>query len=430
MASSRTPAEANSIESAGLYSNWQFWFAYIANFALMTGSAMMYRFAELVAYLGGDERTAGAIVGAGLLCVLFVRLFLGRGIDHYGTRTAWILSALLFITGSLSFLACHQISYGIYVARILFAIGVAGMLTCSIVHVQNIVPVRRRTEAIGTIGTSGFLGMIAGANLADLIFDRYPNGDARFIALCGTVALLGVLYLAIVAFLLGQDHHAAPEESPAISELVVRYWPGLVILVAITFGMGLSVTTVFLTRFVTAMKLPGIHTFFTTYSLVALIFRMPATRWCRSIGRHKTILLGLLGNTVGQAAFPFVTRDWHFLVPATACGFGHALLYPAIVSLGSGAFPRRYRGTGTTIVLGFMEAGTAISPPALGWIIDRSGFNAMFYTAAAIGAAVTIYYAVTAARQPDDDSDEEPEAVIDSEFEPSLTPAADLAPSE
>jgi MFS family permease len=244
------------------------------------------------------------------------------------------------------------------------------------------------------------------------------------------VALLGAFYLAIVAFLLRDDRHERPEESPPILKLVVNYWPGLVILVAMMLGLGLSVTQVFLTRFVTELKLPGIRTFFTTYSVVALLFRMPATRWCRSIGRHKTILLGLLGNTAGYSALPFVTRDWDFLIPATACGFGHALLYPAIVSLGAGAFPRRYRGMGTTVVLGFIEVGTAISPPALGWIIDRYGFHAMFYTAAAIGAAVTIYYALTAARQPDHDSDLEPEVVVEVQLEPSLTPAVDPAPSD
>ena len=44
-----------------------FWIAYVANFALVMGNALMYRFAELVAFLGGSERAAGAIVGTGLM---------------------------------------------------------------------------------------------------------------------------------------------------------------------------------------------------------------------------------------------------------------------------------------------------------------------------------------------------------------------------
>src|ERR1700679_4279071 len=86
--------------------NSQFWLAYVANFALVAANSLMYRFAELVAFLGGTEQAAGAIVGTGFAAVLLVRLVLGQGIDRYGVRTAWIISTLLFIAGSASLLLC------------------------------------------------------------------------------------------------------------------------------------------------------------------------------------------------------------------------------------------------------------------------------------------------------------------------------------
>lgn len=395
--------------------NRQFWLAYVANFALVTANSLMFRFAELVAYLGGSERAAGAIVGTGLFGVLIVRLVLGQGIDRYGTRAAWVVSTLLFIVGCGSFLACHDVSWGLYVARTIYSIGVAGMFTCSVVHVQNMVPLHRRTEAIGALGTSGFLGMIGGASLGDGIFAIYPLGDARFTALFGTAAGLGVLYLAVIAWLTRSHLHIPPQNAPAALRLLVHYWPGSVVLVAVTLGMGLGVTTVFLTRFATQLKVPGIRTFFTAYAIVALIFRVPGTRWAKTIGRHRTILLGLMGNAIGHFLLRFVTREWDFVLPAMACGFGHALLYPAIVSLGAGGFPRQYRGLGTTLILGFIELGTAVSPPILGWIIDRYGFPAMFYSASVFGLVVALYYALTAGRRPDNDNDPEPEVFFDEE---------------
>ena len=372
MSATQDPVEATISAADGMYGS-QFWLAYLANFALVTGTSLMYRFAELVAFLGGNERAAGAIVGTGLVGVLLVRLVLGQGIDRYGTRAMWVLSALFFIVGSASFLLCRHVSFGLYAARTIYSIGVAGMLTCSVVHIQDLVPLHRRTEAIGVLGTSGFLAIIAGSNLSDGIFDLYPLGQLRFTVLFGATAGLGVFYLACVLFFMRNHVHVPPPKSPPALKLLMHYWPGTVVLVAITLGMGLLLTTVFLTRFATERHLPGIRTFFTVYALVALVFRVPGTRWARSIGRHKTILLGLTGNAVGHLALPLVTRDWHFCFPAAACGFGHALLYPAIVSLGSGAFPRRYRGLGTTLVLGLIELGTAVSPPILGTIIDHWG---------------------------------------------------------
>lgn len=405
---------------AGAVYNRRFWLSYAANFALVTANSLMFRFAELVAYLGGNERAVGAIVGTGLFGVLVVRLLFGQTIDRYGTRTIWTASSLLFISGCALLALCHHVSIALYVARTIYSVGVAGMFTCSVVHIQNMVPLHRRTEAIGALGTSGFLGTMAGANLGDWIFAIYPQGQARYIALFGAAAAFGVFYLAVVLFLTRRDLHVPSQGSPAAFKLLMHYWPGAVVLVAVTLGMGLSLTTVFLTRFATDLKIPGIRTFFTTYSLVALVFRVPSTRWAKTIGRHKTILLGLAGNIVGHVLLPFVNTEWHFVFPAMACGFGHALLYPAIVSLGSGAFPRQYRGLGTTLVLGFTELGTAISPPILGWIIDRFGFDPMFYTAAIFGLAVSLFYAWGPAREPDFDDDPEPEDVFTRSSDPEI----------
>jgi MFS family permease len=114
--------------------------------------------------------------------------------------------------------------------------------------------------------------------------------------------------------------------------------------------------------------------------------------------------------TLGHLLFLPVTTDWLFVLPAVVCGFGHSLLFPAVVSIGAGRFPIEYRGSGTTLVLGFTELGTALAAPFMGMLIDRGniggdtrGFTWMFVSASAIAGVVTIYYAITAARHPDRD---------------------------
>jgi MFS family permease len=291
--------------------------------------------------------------------------------------------------------------------------------------VQDLVPLHRRTEVIGVLGTGGFLAMILGTNLGDGIFAIYPLGYARFAALCTAVVVLGVFYFACVLVMRGHRHVPQPNSPPAL-KLLIHYWPGMVVAVAMTMGMGFSLTTVFLTRFATARHISGIRTFFTVYALVAIVFRLPGTRWARTIGRHKTILLGLTGSALGYLLLPLVSHDWQFLLPAAACGFGHALLYPAIVSLGAGAFPRAYRGLGTTLVLGLIDLGTAVSPPILGTIIDHWGFDVMFDLTAFSVFAVMLYYALTSARQPDSDSDPEPKVLL---AEPEMVAVSTSEPS-
>lgn len=403
---------APPLEQTGTIYNRIFWLAYGANVSLVMANALTFRFAEFVAFLGGSERIAGTIVGIGICGALSARLMLGQAIDRYGVRALWLAAAVLFTLGNAAFLLCSQLSWLIYTARISFAIGLSAMFTCSIVHIQNQVPAHRRTEVIASLGSSGFVGMIAGAQLGDWILNTLPTGETRFYALFGGAAALGVFYFCVVIYLTWGDGHERPHETPPVHRLMFRYWPGYVILVAIMMGIGFAVVTVFLTRFATHHGLRGIGTFFTGYAGSAFIFRLATRQWGETVGRHKMIVMGLCGHWLGHWMLPFVTREWHFILPSIACGWGHALLFPAVISRGSGAFPVRYRGSGTTLVLGFFDIGSALSAPILGGIIDYFdgvGFPQMFFASGSCALVIAIVYSLTAARRPDEDYNEDDE---------------------
>jgi MFS family permease len=415
MATVETPVSAPAEREASVY-NRVFWLAYVANLTLVTANALTFRFAELVAFLGGSEQIAGTIVGVGVAGALVARLFLGRGIDHYGTRKLWFGSCLLFIASCGLFLVCHTISPLIFIVRIGFAVSVAGMFTCSIVHIQNLVPAARRTEVIGNLGSSGFLGMILGSQIGDWIFAVFSEGRPQFLALFGGTVVLGIVYLILVIAATRGDGHVRPHCTLPAHKLLFRYWPGSVVLVALMMGVSITVTTVFLTRFATHLGFRNaVGTFFTGYAVCAFVFRIATQRWSQTMGRHRMILFGLLGHAACHASLPFVTAQWHFLFPAVAGGFGHALLFPAVVSKGAGQFPRRFRGSGTTLVLGFVDLGTALFAPVLGGIIDHfdhTGFREMFFTSAATSLLIAAVYAATTARKPDVDRHGDDDSVL------------------
>jgi MFS family permease len=387
-----------------------FWLAYTANLLLVCANSLTFRFAEFVADLGGTEELAGEIVRAGLISAIVYRLGLGRAIDRFGPRQIWVLSSLLFLCGVGAFLIPRQLGPLVWIARIAYQSGLAGMFTCSIVHIQNQVPMHRRTEVIGSLGSSGFVGTIIGTQLGDLIFRFVPPGPAQFAAMFGGCSLFGACHAGIVFWLTRKDEHVAPEITPGPFRLLLRYWPGPIVLVSVAMGTSFAVTTVFLTRYATQTGLHGIGMFFLPYAVTAFGCRWILRDWGTTFGRHKMVLWGLGGLAVGQLLFLLVKSDWLFLLPGTVCGFGHALLFPAVVSIGAGRFPVQYRGSGTTLVLGFTELGTAISAPLLGKMIDfgnvagsTAGFSWMFISAGAAAAVVGLFYAATAARHPDRD---------------------------
>ena len=385
-----------------------FWLAYAANVMLVMANALTFRFAEFVNWLGGTEEVTGRIVSVGIVGSLLVRFTLGRDIDGLGVRRIWISSSLLFILGCGLMTGLGRLGWELYVARVAFAIGMASAFAASISHIQQQVPPHRRTEVLGSLGSSGFLGMILGSQLGDQIFLRQPLSQSLFVTLFGLTSLLGCAYLATVVFLTRKENHTSPHETHAAHRLIFRYWPGPVVLVAVMMGIGFVVTTVFLTRHATELGLPGIRTFFTGYAVSAFVFRMISRTWSRSIGRHRMIIMGLAGHCIGHLLLCTVTREWHLILPSVCCGFGHALLFPCVVSLGAGAFPPEYRGSGTAITLGFMDLGVFLFAPLLGWVIDEYGFVPMFLTSASTAVVIGVYYWLATAGLTDVDSDHVP----------------------
>jgi len=401
----------NSFAATASVYNRRFWLAYLANVMLVTANALTFHFAELVAYLGGSEQLTGSVIRTGLVGALLIRLWMGNYIDRYGVGPLWMISSAGLALGLLSFTFIDAIGWELHAARVLFSISLAGMFTCSMVHIQNHVPPERRTEVIGNLGSSGFVGMIIGSNLGDFLMNIDAAPPAKFHYLFGTAALMAVGHFFISAALTWKQPHEKPKDGLSSIQLLVRYWPGPVVAVGIVMGTVFAVTTVFLSRYSTAIGLNGIGTFFTAYAISAFCFRIMTSGWSYRFGRHMMVLYGLAGHFFALCSLVFVTQEWHYILPAICGGFGHALLFPAVVSLGAGAFPKRYRGMGTTLALGFVEAGTMISAPILGMIIDHFataewsnyGFTPMYLGAAGVTVFVAIYYGFTAARVPDTD---------------------------
>jgi MFS family permease len=400
MNSDSEPSTLNAPLASPVYDR-TFWLAYLANTVLVLANALTYRFAELINFLGGNEKVAGDIVGAALVVSILLRLSVSHVIDDYGTRRLWGLCSLLFIAGCTLFLVSHDLSWRIYAARIAFVVGLTGMFACSVTHIQNHVPPYRRTEVIGNLGSSGFIGMILGSNLGDWILTAVPAGRMQFLVLFGGAAALGVAYLFIVLTLTEGQEHVRKAPSPPAYRLLLRHWPGMVVLVAMIMGLGVTVTTVFLTRFATQRHIDGIGVFFTGYAISAFVFRMLAQNWSQTIGRHWMLVRGLLGHAIGHLLLATATQSWQFVLPSIICGFGHALLFPAVVSLGAGAFPAEARGSGTAIILAFTDFGSLVFAPLLGRVIVAAGFEAMFCTSSACAFAVAATYLVIALRHPD-----------------------------
>jgi len=386
-----------------------FWRAYLANTAVMMAIALLYRYADFVTQLGGTEWHLGWIVGVGTVGSLLVRLFLGTAIDRYGPRRVWLGSLAVFAASCFAHLAVADYNGpAIYLLRIAFCSALAGIMGSAMTFVSGRAPVVRMAEMIGMLGTSGFLGIVLGTQLGDLLLGT-PTIDRWQVDLMFLVA--GMLGLCAVPFVWGATRNElrpARRRRPPLGWILRRYFPGMALLVGVAMGVGITLPQTFLRPYAAQLDIPRIGLFFGVYAPAAIVTRVVTRRLPERLGLPPMILLGLAALIAGFLLLVPVHSEWTFVVPAIVCGMGHAILVPSTLAAGCRAFPSRHRGLGMTLMMATFDVGNLVGAPAAGAIVHFSGqlglpgYPTMFVAVAAVLGLVGVVYRVTSrGREPE-----------------------------
>ncbi len=352
-----------------------FWLTYIANSTMMVAVSLLFRYADYVKLHGGGELELGQIVGVGMVGSLLVRLAQGVGIDRYGPRLIWLISTLLFVLSCLGHLLADDLhAPWVYSWRIVMQTAVAGFFGSSITFISGRAPVHRVAEVVGTLGTSGFVGMAIGTHLGDWLFTRsreWTTADAvrAMFLLAAAVSTLS-LFASWLATR-GQPVRRRRRRVP-VGRLLARYHPGVLLLVAVAMGFGLSLPATFVRPYAQELHISRIGLFFTVYPLTAFIMRLATARIPGRLGIRVMILAGMLLITLSMPLFLVVREPAHLVIPALFLGAAHASLFPSVVAGGSGSFPHRHRGLGTTLVLAMFDLGNLIGAPTVGFLLHMA----------------------------------------------------------
>lgn len=379
-----------------------FWLTYVANLSIMIGHSLLFRYADVVFFLGGSELLLGTIVGVGMIGSLAMRLAQGVGIDRYGPRKMWIVSGLMFVTSCLGHLLVTSAeSPLIFLLRILYACAFAGFFGASITFISARAPVSRIAEMVGMLGTSGFLAMVLGTWLGDVMLGGAPMTWGRLQLMFVVCAALGTINVVLAVFATRHDSFQRRSRHVSAWSLLRRYHPGAVLLVSAATGFGLGLPGTFLRPYAESLNIPGIALFFAVYAPTAFAARFMSRRLPARLGNRRVLYLGLAFMVTGMLLFTLASNQWLLCVPAAALGVAHALLFPSVIAEGTAAFPARNRGLATTLVLTFFDLGTLVGSPIAGGIVSyapRVGlpeFGSMFVAVAAMIGTSTIVYALS-----------------------------------
>lgn len=397
---SQSIASARQATNASAYGR-AFWLSYLALTSLMIAVSLMYRYADFVTFLGGTELELGSVVGVGMIGSLLMRLAQGIGIDRYGPRHIWLGSTVLFVASMLGHLfVTSSDGIAIYVLQALFRTSVAGVFGAAFTFAFQQVPVSRMAEAVGTVGTASFVGIVIGPRIGDWISAgdgvvRRSELDLLFLI----AAAFGGVSLVAAWFATSREARPLLRRRLPITAVLRRYHPGVLMTIGVVTGIAIGMPATFLRTFAAELHIDRLAPFFTTYALTAIVTRLATRRSAEYWGIRGGILIGMSLIVAGIASYLLVDRAWQLLIPAFLTGAGQAILYPAVVAGGSAMFPHHCRGVGTTLMLATLDLGSLIGAPLVGGIVHFGrvaglpGYSLMFATIAAILTASGVYYA-------------------------------------
>ncbi len=363
----------------------RFFQVFAALMLFMTGVALQYHFGQYVAFLGHGVDTLGRILSISMVGTLLIRLQLGRWIDRFGCRPTWVAGTILMAlaVGAIQF--TEQL-WLIVVLRAVLTMAMAAVMTTVAVFAAQMAPVERRAESIGTMGLAGFLGMMVGSTLGDWIFSGTTESLTSYRIFFSTSATCGVLSGGIMLFLkpvaltgpnASREARIAPLTKPAPTTIrvILRHWPGMILLIGVVFSMVFCLQLTFLERLADERGFKNIKVFFLVYGPTAITLRIICRRVPEQLGRTRALLGGLLLMAIGVAGLVGTQSQGQLVLPALLMGAGHCFVFPSMIDLAASRLPPEHRGVGTSLILAAGDLGILTGYFVLGELIDSFGFD-------------------------------------------------------
>jgi MFS family permease len=347
--------------------------------------------------LGGEEQQLGLIVGCGMAGSIVIRFAQGVGIDRHGAGRIWASSMVAYTVALLLHLTIAT-AYGpsIFLARLLMQSAVAGIFGASITFVSLRVPPQRMAEIIGTLGTSGFIGIMVGPMISDWICGHGPPVREQVDRLFQVAAGIAVMATIVVLLAVRREFRVPRRRQPSLGGMLRRYTPWVTCLVSVAMGAGFAIPMTFLRPFAAELRIDHVGVYFAVYAALAFAARLATRQMFERYGNRRWIITGVILLSVSYLFYLPATSLAGLAIPGAIAGVAHALLFPAVMAAGTSVFPRRFLGVATSLMLAMFDLGAFLGAPLVGAFVREAkqrGWPAYPYAF----SAVAVFLALIAA---------------------------------
>jgi MFS family permease len=266
--------------------------------------------------------------------------------------------------------------------------------TAAAVVVTDVIPRGRRGEGLGVFGMGSNLALAMGPFLSLGLLRRFSSGPV--FAVASAVTVVGALIGSAVG-------ETGTRRKAPFALRPEKLFHGGAILPAILMGI-LAAThgglVTFLPLLAKARAAGNAGVFFTVEAVVLLAIRAKAGVLSDRWGRPQLIVPGML---LAAMAMPIVGRahdEMALIWSAALYGLGFGMAQPALMALVADRSREAERARAITTFYTGWELGIGVGACALGYLLARKDFAAMYDAAGLVVALAGIGYALAAFRAP------------------------------
>ncbi len=349
-------------------------FSFFSSFYLLLPVIPLY-----VVNLGGSPFDVGIALGLFPIASILARPFIGVYADTQGRKLYMIIGGVIFLLASLLYSVTATLIV-LFLLRLLHGLGMASFTTSSSAYIADIIPRRRRGEAMSYFASANNIALIVGPYFALTLID----GGGGFSLVFFIAAILSGL--CILSVLPVKDTPLAVRGGQKIFDKTLYrrevVFPSMVIGVgALTYAAIIAFLPVHAQQI--GMDNPGV--FFTAYGLSVIGSRVVASKLIDKIPRPKVVIFSAIPMLIAVALLAFTQNLLQLIFVAILYGIGLAFLLPAAQAFLVDRVKREERAKALGVFFSFLELGVGGGAIVLGIVAEYLGYQSAFIVASIVG---------------------------------------------
>lgn len=368
----------------------QFWL--VCTSSLMFFASFNMIIPELPSYLtslGGAEYK-GLIISLFTVTAMLSRPFSGKLADSIGRVP-------IMMAGSIVCFICSSIYpvltgiVGFFLLRLIHGFSTGFTPTGQTTYLGDIIPARRRGEAMGLLGTAGTIGMAGGPALGGLITNQISLNAmfycSSLLALTSIVILLGIR--ETVKEKKKFSHRLIKINKRDLFEPKVLVPSLVMLLCAFSFGTVYTVISDF-GEYV-GIKNKGL--LFTYFTVASLLVRLLGGKASDYYGRVQVLRISTLLITTSMVLIGVASNSFLLIMGVFVYGLAHGITSPTLLAWASDLSDENHKGRGIASLYIFMEMGIGLGAFLSGFIYgnDASNFLITFLVCASLSTTAFLY---------------------------------------